>query len=161
MKEKEKQIRIRILDIQDQHCQTCAYQMKPLKECMQHCAIGLELKELARALFTENGGRKPRAEWDEICRQAAQLYEQGFGTTMITKKLGCPSSTLREQLKKRGMWKGKTQAEIQEQSRRKWEEWCQQALKFREHGFSYPKIAQYLGVPASNLRNQMSKRGFR
>ena len=161
MKEKEKQIRIRILDIQDQHCQTCAYQMKPLKECMQHCAIGLELKELARELFTENGGRKPRAEWDEICRQAAQLYERGFGTTMITKKLGCPSSTLREQLKKRGMWKGKTQAEIQEQSRKKWEEWCQQALKFREQGCSYPKIAQYLGVPASNLRNQMSKRGFR
>ncbi|MGX5634242.1 hypothetical protein [Bacillus thuringiensis] len=161
MKEKEKQIRIRILDIQDQHCQTCDYQMKPLKECMQHCAIGLELKELARELFTENGERKPREEWDEICRQAAQLYEQGFGTTMITKKLGCPSSTLREQLKKRGMWKGKTQIEIQEQSRKKWEEWCQQALKFREQGFSYPKIAQYLGVPASNLRDQMSKRGFR
>ncbi|PFB44675.1 hypothetical protein CN404_29655 [Bacillus thuringiensis] len=161
MKEKEKQIRIRILDIQDRHCQTCDYQMKPLKECMEHCAIGLELKELARELFTENGGRKPRAEWDKICRQAAQLYEQGFGTTMITKKLGCPSSTLREQLKKRGMWKGKTQAEIQEQSRKKWEEWCQQALKFKEQGFSYPKIAQYLGVPASNLRDQMSKRGFR
>ncbi|ANS50875.1 hypothetical protein PVK73_28055 [Bacillus thuringiensis] len=156
-----KEKRIRILDIQDQHCQPCEFQMKPLKECMQHCEVGLELKKLARELFEENKGRKPKEEWDEICRQAAKLYEQGFGTTVITKTLGCPSSTLREQLKKRGMWKGKTQAEIQEQSRKKWDDWCQQALKLRGQGYSYPKIAQYLGVPASNLRNEMSKRGCR
>ena len=96
-----KEKRIRILDIQDQHCQPCEFQMKPLKECMQHCEVGLELKKLARELVEENKGRKPKEEWDEICRQAAKLYEQGFGTTMITKTLGCPSSTLREQLKTR------------------------------------------------------------
>ncbi|PYE87785.1 hypothetical protein [Bacillus sp. 196mf] len=156
-----KEKRIRILDIQDQYCHTCDYQMKPLKECIQHCAIGMELRELATALFEEHRGKKSREEWDEICRQAAKLYEQGFGTTMITKTLSCPSSTLREQLKKRGLWKGKTQAELQEQSRKKWNDWCQQALELRGRGFSYPKIAQYLGVPASNLRNEMSKRGCR
>ncbi|WP_257143351.1 hypothetical protein [Bacillus cereus] len=135
--------------------------MKSLKECIQHCAIGLEMKELARGLFEENKERKPKEEWDEICRQAAKLYEQGFGTTMITKELGCPSSTLREQLKKRGLWKGETQAEIQEKSRKKWDDWCQQALELKEQGWSYPKIADSLGVPASNLRNEMSKRGGR
>ena len=76
---------------------------------------------------------------------------------MITKTLGCPSSTLREQLKTRNVER-KTQAEIQEQSRKKWDDWCQQALKLRGQGYSYPKIADHLGVPASNLRNEMSKR---
>lgn len=155
-----KEKRIRILDIQDRHCQTCAYQMKPLKECMQHCVLGRELASLARELFEANKRQKSKEEWDEICRQAADLYEQGFGTTIITKKLGCPGSTLREQLKKRGLWGGTKQADIQEQSRKKWDDWCQKALELRARGFSYPKIAQYLGVPVSNLRNQMSERGF-
>lgn len=158
MKNKEK--RIRILDLQDQYCQTCEYRMKLLKECVQHCAIGQELKMLASGLFRKHKEQKSREEWDEICGQAAKLYEQGFGTIMITKVLSCPSSTLREQLKKRGLWKGKTQVEIQEQSQKKWNDWCQQALKLREQGMNYPKIAQHLGIPASNLRDQMRKRGF-
>ena len=43
-----KEKRIRILDIQGKHCQPCEFQMKPLQECMRHCEVGLELKELAR-----------------------------------------------------------------------------------------------------------------
>lgn len=158
---KDKIKRVRILDLQDQHCQTCEYRMKPLKQCMQDCLIGQELSMLASGLFEGCKEQKSKEEWDEICRQAVKLYEQGLGTTMITKELGCPSSTLRDQLKRRGLWEGKTQVEIQEQSLKKWDDWCQQALKLRERGYSYPKIAQYLSVPASNLRNEMSKRGFR
>lgn len=158
MKNKEK--RIRILDLQDQYCQTCEYRMKPLKECIQHCVIGQELRMLASGLFRNHKGQKSREEWDEICRKAAKLYEQGLGTSMITKILSCPSSTLREQLKKRELWKGKTQVEIQEQSQKKWNDWCQQALKLRDQGMNYPKIAQHLGVSVSTLRNQMRKKGF-
>ncbi|KXY34875.1 zinc-finger domain-containing protein [Bacillus sp. FSL K6-0067] len=152
--------RIRILDIQDQYCQTCEYQMQPLKKCIQHCTVGQELKTLARELFPESKRCNPREDWDEICKQAVKLYEEGFGNTIISKKLGCPTSTLREQLKRRGLWQGKTQAEIQEQSQKKWDDWCQRALKLREQGFSYPKIAQQLGVHASKLRDQIRKRGL-
>ncbi|WP_170957374.1 hypothetical protein [Bacillus thuringiensis] len=51
MNDKEK--RIRLLDLQDKNCQTCAYQMQPLKKGIQHCWIGQELQMLARGLFTD------------------------------------------------------------------------------------------------------------
>ncbi|MGR5965648.1 hypothetical protein ACT7DB_20720 [Bacillus cereus] len=56
MKNKEK--RIRILDLQDQYCQTCEYRMQLLKECVQHCAIGQELKMLASGLFRKHKEQK-------------------------------------------------------------------------------------------------------
>ncbi|HHK5536983.1 TPA: hypothetical protein ACQUHH_005534 [Bacillus mobilis] len=158
MNDKEK--RIRILDLQDKHCQTCDYQMQPLKKCIQHCSIGQELQMLARELFTESKRQKSREDWDEICKQAVKLYERDVGNTTISKKLGCPASTLRDQLKRRGLWQGKTQVEIQEQSRKKWNDWCQKALQLRKQGFSDSKISQHLGVSTSNLREHMSKRGL-
>ncbi|KXY21507.1 hypothetical protein [Bacillus sp. FSL K6-0067] len=72
----------------------------------------------------------------------------------------CPASTLRDQLKRRGLWKGKTQVEIQEQSREKWNDWCQKAVQLRKQGFSNSKISQHLGVSTSSLREQMRKRGL-
>ncbi|MGE6964196.1 hypothetical protein ACQKIW_31070 [Bacillus thuringiensis] len=156
-----KEKRIRILDLQDQYCQICEYQMKPLKVCVQqHCEIGKELKNLAAVLVTERKEKKSRESWDDICKQAATLYKQGFGLTHISKELSCSRSTLREQLKKRGLWTGQTQREIQEKSRRKWDNFCGRAKQLRGKGWSYPKIAQYLQTPASNLREQMRKRGF-
>ncbi|MEX0417510.1 hypothetical protein [Bacillus sp. C30] len=158
MNDKEK--RIRILDLQDKQCQTCEYQMQPLKKCIQHCSIGQELQMLARELFAEGKRHKSKEDWDEICKQAVKLYERGVGNTIISKKLGCPASTLRDQLKRRGLWQGKTQVEIQEQSRKKWNDWCQKALQLRKQGFSDSKISQHLGVSTSNLREHMSKRGL-
>ncbi|PHG59732.1 hypothetical protein [Bacillus toyonensis] len=159
MNSKEK--RIRILDLQDQYCQICEYQMKPLKDCVQrHCEIGNELKDLARVLFTESKERRSREVWDDLCRRATNLYEQGFGTIHISKELGCSRSTLCDQLKMRGLWRGKTRLEIQEHSRKKWDDWCCRAKELRENGWSYPKIEKYLKIPASNLRNQMRKRGL-
>lgn len=160
MNPKEK--RIRILDLQDQYCKTCEYQMHPLKECIQmhNCTVGKEFKFLTKDLFIESKGKKTKEEWDEICRQAVELKEQGFGAGSISKKLGCSRSTLYEQLKKRGLWQGRNKMEILEQSRNKWESRCQQAKSLRKEGWSYSKIAQYLRVPASNLRNEMRKRGL-
>lgn len=156
-----KETRIRMLDLQDQYCQICEYQMKSLKECIQQrCEVGKELKNLAGLLFMESSDRRSKETWDDICRQATTLYAQGVGMTHISKELGCSRSTLREQLKKRGLWSGKTQSEIQEKSRQTWGDRCYKAKKLREKGWSYPKIAQYLKIPASNLRNQMRERGF-
>ncbi|PES01303.1 hypothetical protein CN488_30860, partial [Bacillus anthracis] len=126
----------------------------------KHCEIGKELKSLARVLFKESEERKSRETWDAICRQAITLYKQGFGATHVSKELGCSRNTLREQLKKRGLWEGKTKREIQERSRQKWDDWCEKAKELRGKGWSYPKIAQDLQIPASNLRVQMRKRGF-
>lgn len=160
MNPKEK--RIRILDLQDQYCQTCEYQMRSLKECIQihNCMVGKEFQFLTKDLFIESKGQKTKEEWDEVCRQAVALKEQGFGAGSISKKLDCSRSTLYDQLKRRGLWQGKNKTEIQEQSRNKWEHWCRQAKNLREQGWSYPKIAQHLKIPASNLRNEMRKRGF-
>ena len=156
-----RETRIRILDLQDRYCQICEYQMQPLKECIQQqCEVGKELKNLANLLFTKNSDRKSKETWDDVCKQATQLYAQGFGATHISKVLGCSRSALYEQLKKRGLWKGNTKNEIQEQSQKKWDDWCDRAKKLRANGWSYPKIAESLKIPASNLRNQMRKRGF-
>lgn len=160
MNDKEK--RIRILDLQDLYCKKCEYRIKPLTSCIQFCEIGQEVDGLAKALIMDERRRNMLtwAEWDEICHKAADLYEQGIGITIIAKRLGHSTSTLRDQLKKRKLWKGKTQAEIQECSRKKWDYWCRKALKLREQGLSYEKIARRLGVQSSNLRYQMRKRTF-
>ncbi|EOP85980.1 hypothetical protein IGM_04355 [Bacillus cereus HuB4-4] len=161
MNAKEK--RVRILDLQDQYCRKCEYHMKPLKDCVQHCEAGRELSNLAQGMFEVNKGRivKTLEQWDEICQEAATLYNQGVGFTIVAKKLGCHPSTLRDQLKKRGLWKGESQVKIQERSREKWDNFCQQALELRELGLSYQKIANRQGVAASSLRNEMSRRGLR
>lgn len=156
-----KKMRIRILDIQDEYCQNCECQMKPLKHCIQHCEQGRELSNLAKGIIQLKRVRNTRKEWDDICQQAAALYKQGIKLPMIAEKLSCHKNTLRDQLKKRGLWKGPTQLEIQEQTQKKWDYICQQALKLKNQGLSYPQIAKHLEVPASNLRNQMSKRGIR
>lgn len=154
-----KETRIRILDLQDQYCQICEYQTNPLKECVQQrCEVGKALKSLSSLLFMEGPERKSKETWDTICQQATQLYAQGFGANYISNELGCSRSALREQLKKKGLWSGKTQSEIQEQSRQKWDNWCYRAKQLKEKGWSYSKIAQYLKIPASNLRNEMRKR---
>lgn len=160
MNAKEK--RIRILNLQDQYCKRCGYQTKPLTDCVPCCAIGQELHQLARGLIQDEQKRRTytHKEWHVICQQATILYEKGVRFRTIAKNLGCPATTLREQLKKRGLWKGQTQAEIQERSRKKWDYLCQKALELREQGWSYEKIATHLGVPSSNLRNQMRKREF-
>ncbi|HFJ9284834.1 TPA: hypothetical protein ACGW44_002636 [Bacillus toyonensis] len=146
MNNKEK--RIHILNLQDQYCQRCVYRMNPLTDCIHCCEIGQELDELGRGLIQDERGRKIRTceEWDDICRQATVLYEQGIGSVAIAKKFGCATSTLSDQLKKRKLWKGQTQAEILECSREKWDHLCGKAFDLREQRLSYKEIAIHLGV---------------
>ncbi|MBJ8113112.1 hypothetical protein JDS99_26400 [Bacillus cereus group sp. N6] len=97
--------RIRILDLQDRFCQICEHQIKPLKECIQYCAVANELQTLASELFEQSKRWNSKEEWDDICQQAIKLYIKGIGINIVAEKLGYPSSTLRDQLKKRGLWK--------------------------------------------------------
>ncbi|PGS83531.1 hypothetical protein COC69_02045 [Bacillus cereus] len=160
MNKKEK--RIRILNLQDYHCHMCENKMKPLKICIKCCEVGKELNRLGREIFEINSRViKNREQWDNMCEKAEALSKaEGMTFTGIAEQLGCSRTTLREQLKKRGLWKGESSAIIQKQARKKWDGLCQKALQLRVEGISYPKIAEILEVPASNLRNEMKKRGF-
>ncbi|WP_240520994.1 hypothetical protein [Bacillus cereus] len=136
--------------------------MNSLTDCIQCCEIGKELGELGKTLIRDERERKIRTceEWDDICRQASVLYEQGMGPVTIAKKFGCATSTLTEQLKKRKLWKGQTQAEILECSREKWDRLCGKAFDLKKQKLSYREIAIHLGESPYTLRYQMRKRGF-
>ncbi|MHB0801989.1 hypothetical protein PVK73_20775 [Bacillus thuringiensis] len=62
-------------------------------------------------------------EWDELCKEAVILREEGWLYKEIAQKFGYKStSILCKQLKRRGLWKGKSRAE----SKEKWDKLCQQ-----------------------------------
>lgn len=124
MKAREK--RVRILNLQDRYCQRCEYRINPLTASIHCCEVGIELDELGRSLIQDEQERKMYTceEWDSICCRAEILYEQGVGVTSIAKQLGCSTGALREQLKKRKLWKGQTQVEILDRSREKWDHLC-------------------------------------
>ncbi|OOR12037.1 hypothetical protein BW897_15335 [Bacillus cereus] len=154
--------RIRILDLQDQHCCECEQRMKPLKNCVQHCEVGKELAQLGEGLIRNHQTRRMNTceHWDDVCKQAVTLHAKGIGYTIIAKKLNCHPSSLRDQLKKRGVWCGESQEEILEKSRQKWNRLCKQAVMLREKGLGYPQIARQLEVAVVSLRDQMQRRGL-
>ncbi|WP_242319024.1 hypothetical protein [Bacillus cereus group sp. BfR-BA-01349] len=152
--------RIRILDLQDQHCRQCENNRKPLKHCTPYCEIGEELMYLGKKLFVDTSIRRKYTEehWERICQQAVGLHEEGIGYTTIAKQLSCHPSGLHDQLKKRGLWCGESRKTIQENSREKWDRVCEQVVGLKEEGMSYPKMAKQLGVDVTKLRKQMKKR---
>ncbi|MED2766078.1 zinc-finger domain-containing protein, partial [Bacillus thuringiensis] len=84
--------RIRILDLQDQYCQKCEYEMKPLNHCIKHCEVGRELSSLAKGMF-EVRVMNTCEQWDDICQKATALYKQGLGFTKVAENLGCHTGT--------------------------------------------------------------------
>ncbi|EJR91159.1 hypothetical protein IKE_05745 [Bacillus cereus VD196] len=152
--------RIRILDLQDEYCRNCEYNTASHTYCRENCEIGEKIAKLGEEICRSQQGRKviTSKQWDSMCKQAVSLHEQGVGYTIIAKKLGCHASSLRGQLKKRGLWNGESQKEIQEKSRKKWDRLCQQAIKLKEIGLSYPEIARQLDIATKSLRDQMSRR---
>ncbi|PEO37650.1 hypothetical protein [Bacillus wiedmannii] len=154
--------RIRILDLQDQNCRKCECNRKPLKNCTLHCEVGKELADLGKELFTDSSIRRKHSEehWERICQQAAVLQEKGMGYTTIAARLKCHPSGLREQLKKRDLWRGESMKEIQENSREKWNRVCQQAVLWRKEGYTYMAIARRLGCHVTSLRVELKKRGL-
>ncbi|WP_410491863.1 hypothetical protein QMA40_30160 (plasmid) [Bacillus thuringiensis] len=100
MQAKEK--RIKILDLQDQHCKRCNYYERTYKFCVNKCKIGNEIYQLGIRLFENeaNERREKRERWKEICRRAITMREEGMSYYRIAKILDCDSGSLYKYLKK-------------------------------------------------------------
>ncbi|PGQ44800.1 MULTISPECIES: zinc-finger domain-containing protein [Bacillus cereus group] len=105
MKAKEK--RVQILDLQDQHCHECEHRTKPHEYCISNCEIGREIQQLGTELFKEHAKRQTQTKekWDERCRKAVAMKEEGISYYQISKILDCDSGSLYKYLKKRGLYK--------------------------------------------------------
>ncbi|MED2765816.1 zinc-finger domain-containing protein [Bacillus thuringiensis] len=100
-----REIRIKILDLQDQYCRNCKYHNDSFNHCLNHCTIGKNMQTLGGQLCSKKYGHTIRSSksWDEICSMAVSMKNTGVSYTEISKKLGCSRTNLREHLKKRGL----------------------------------------------------------
>ncbi|AMR06111.1 hypothetical protein BK742_03925 [Bacillus thuringiensis serovar pingluonsis] len=100
MQAKEK--RIKILDLQDQHCKKCSSYEKTYKYCINKCKIGKEIYQLGIKLFESEAKERIRTQekWKEICRKAIIMREEGMSYYRISKILDCDSGSLYKYLKK-------------------------------------------------------------
>ncbi|MBG9750339.1 hypothetical protein ABD81_16430 [Bacillus thuringiensis] len=101
----KREMRIRILDLQDQHCMGCNYHASVRTYCMENCRIGKEIYQLGTGLtFDEKDPkRKVKMKWDHICQQTLELRSKGYTYKKIAHQLGCHISSLRKQLHQRGL----------------------------------------------------------
>ncbi|ANN35819.1 hypothetical protein A9498_31160 (plasmid) [Bacillus thuringiensis serovar coreanensis] len=101
----KRETRIRILDLQDQHCMGCHYHNSVRTYCIDDCRIGKEIYKLGTGLvFDEKDPkRKVKLKWDHICQQARVLRSKGYTYKKIAHQLGCHVSSLRKQLNQRGL----------------------------------------------------------
>ncbi|HDX9707799.1 TPA: zinc-finger domain-containing protein [Bacillus thuringiensis] len=102
---KPREIRIAILDLQDQYCRSCKYHNDSFSYCLAHCSIGKNMYNLGSRLYPKENSRTIRSpkSWDKICSTAVTMKNKGISYSAISKKLGCSRTTLREHLKKRGL----------------------------------------------------------
>lgn len=104
MKARDK--RIWILDLQDQHCRNCEYHMRKAHPyCIETCQIGQEIQQLGSSLITDEKSReyKTKMKWDKVCQDVMELKKEGLTYVQIAEILGYDKSTIRQQLKKRGL----------------------------------------------------------
>lgn len=101
-----KETRIQIINIQEQHCPGCEYLFASYQHCIKNCEWGKEVYQLGKHLSGEENVRAKNAEWkwDQLCEDAVQLRNTGMGDAEIAQRLKCRASSLREHLKKRGLY---------------------------------------------------------
>ncbi|OUB08783.1 hypothetical protein BK708_36060 [Bacillus thuringiensis serovar yunnanensis] len=98
--------RIRILDLLDGHCQSCEYHGgKTHPYCTETCKIGQEIQQLGASLITDEKSReyKKKVKWDKVCQDVMELKKDDLTYVQIAEILGYDKSTIRQQLKKRGL----------------------------------------------------------
>lgn len=73
--------------------------------CIEQCTIERECIELEINTAKKRSPKKKTSEeqWNEKCKQAVQLFNQGTEYPNIAKKMGCNVSSLYRELKKRGL----------------------------------------------------------
>ncbi|WP_242136615.1 zinc-finger domain-containing protein [Bacillus cereus group sp. BfR-BA-01360] len=103
----KKEIRIKILNLQDEHCANCK-QHANTKYCLTVCEIGKRINKLG----THIGGtyavdapkRRTKEEWDKLCVMALSMREEGLTYAEIARKIGVNSGGyVIEQLQKRNL----------------------------------------------------------
>ncbi|MFV1456989.1 helix-turn-helix domain-containing protein [Bacillus mycoides] len=74
---------------------------------MKECEIGRELIELDKKIFKGRllRGGTLEEQWNEKCKQAMILFDQGMEYPDIAKLVGCHVSNLYKELQKRGLLK--------------------------------------------------------
>ncbi|WP_410993489.1 zinc-finger domain-containing protein [Bacillus cereus] len=99
--------KFRSLNLQEEYCEKCDYKDKQLQYCLEQCEVGKELDKLEKAVFKKRLNNKKSQEetWDEKCKEAMCLFEQGLEYPTIAKVVGCHISSLYRELKKRGLFK--------------------------------------------------------
>ncbi|MEI4617737.1 hypothetical protein [Bacillus cereus] len=132
-----------------------------------NCGVGclhIELKKRGLKKQVRSQDSLLRKKWDEVCAQAVALHEQGMGYLEIAKDLNCHVTTLRKELKKRGVWKNLSAEQLRmqrvENARKRWDELCKQAVILHEQGIGYTVIAQKLGCSRPKLEIELEKRGL-
>ncbi|MCU5406749.1 hypothetical protein OCA16_19505 [Bacillus cereus] len=89
--------KVQMMRLQEQNCKCQA----DAEECYaKHCKIKKE-----RVKLDKNTVKKQTKEekWNEKCKLAVQLFNQGMGYPDIAKKVHCNVSNLYRELKKRGV----------------------------------------------------------
>ncbi|MBT2579480.1 hypothetical protein J7E43_19120 [Bacillus sp. ISL-8] len=99
-------------------------------------------------------------KWDDICRQAAALLEQGLSLKNISKQLDCDTNSLYRQLKTRGIYPFETQGIRIQKNKEKWDSLCEKAVSLHKYGMSYSKISKELGCHTASLCSELKKRGL-
>lgn len=101
----KREMRIRILDLQDQHCMGCNYHTSVHAYCIDNCRIGKEIYQLGTGLIFDDKDTKQKAKlkWDYICQQALLLKREGYTYRKIAHQFGCHVSSLRNQLNQRDL----------------------------------------------------------
>ncbi|PEP81298.1 zinc-finger domain-containing protein [Bacillus toyonensis] len=160
-----KEIRIYILDLQDQHCAACEHRTNQSpKYCMKNCKVGEELYRLGKELASRIGQvrRNPkRKNWEELMPKILEMLQKEMPKYVIAVEIDCEVNTLQKQLKKMGLWQPTSRKQIQENSHKRWDERCKQAVILREKGFTYQTICKQLECSRNGLYQQLKKRGLK
>lgn len=101
----KRDIRIKIINLQDQHCNDCEYRYKA-SHCLHNCDIGKQINKLGTALggtyVAGQPKRRTKAEWDVLCEKTLIMQELGMTNVQIAEELGIRDpSYISEQLKKK------------------------------------------------------------
>ncbi|MEB9621470.1 MULTISPECIES: zinc-finger domain-containing protein [Bacillus cereus group] len=96
-----------MMSLQERYCNKCEYKPYLSQYCKEECEIGRELTVLDKK---ECKGRVLRRrslkeQWDEKCKHAMVLFDQGMEYPDIAKQIGCHVSTLYKELQKRELLK--------------------------------------------------------
>ena len=94
--------KVQMIRLQEQNCMC---QADAEEYCIKQCKIEKKFIKLDKNTVKKRTtkGKKTEEKWDERCKQAVQLFNQGMEYPAIAKKVGCNVSSLYRELKKRGI----------------------------------------------------------